>query len=109
MKATRKEDKQKRAMMAGILKEFQKTMVDYCLTTECGSQYRRGTEVIEELLKIEETSSNLHKELQAHIHLMEKGECIFVVAGMYMYPYWFLSSLLLSDGCLDIYFFVICI
>lgn len=44
--------------------------------------HRRDSEFVEDLLRLEGTSSNLLSDSEAHINAMENGECMVIVAGM---------------------------
>jgi len=42
---------------------------------------RRDSELVESLLRLEGTSSNLLNDSEAHIGAMENGDCLVIVAG----------------------------
>lgn len=62
-----------RSMMEEMLSAIHNT--DPCLG------HRRTSEFVEDLLRLEGTSSNLLSDSEAHINAMEDGECLVIVAG----------------------------
>ncbi|XP_033744463.1 uncharacterized protein LOC117330355 [Pecten maximus] len=73
LEVSQKEDTHKRLKIDILLEEFEKTITE--------RQNEKGIDAIEDLLRTEGTVKDLKKELAQHIERMEKGECVFVVAG----------------------------